>query len=50
MSDHRLEGRLGTMHNLDEFMKGGHELDVLIERLKREDQKRLLNDIVNKFE
>lgn len=49
ITDHRLDGRMGTVHNLEEFMKGGYELDLLIEKLQNYENIRSLNDIIRDY-
>lgn len=49
ITDHRLDGRTGTVHNLEEFMNGGYDLDLLIEKLQNFENQRLLNDIIKDY-
>lgn len=47
--DHRLEGRSGTVHNFDEFMKGGYVLDDLIEKLRTHGEIQQLSEIIKDY-
>lgn len=49
ITDHRLDGGAGTVHNLEEFLEGGDSLDELICKIRALDRKRKLVEIVQQF-
>lgn len=50
VTDHRLPGGEGTLHNLEEFLNGGEPLDELIAKIRAMQNKLRLAEIVKDFD
>ncbi|XP_055310230.1 peptide chain release factor 1-like, mitochondrial [Sitodiplosis mosellana] len=47
VTDHRISGNGGTVHNLDEFLSGNEHFDEFIENVNKLIQRQKLNDILD---
>lgn len=50
VTDHRLEGGDGTMHDLNRFLNGGEPLDNMIKKVRAKHNSMRLAEIVRNFE
>lgn len=50
VTDHRLPGGEGTLHNLEEFLNGGEPLDKLIQKIRVMHNIKRLAEIVKDFD
>lgn len=50
VTDHRLPGGEGTLHNLDEFLRGGEPLDRLIRKIRAFYNSMRLEEIIKDFD